>query len=423
VDDLRFAWWCLFVGLLLVSVSATRHWIAKLPLSASLVYLLAGFVLGPAALDVLEVDLDGAAPWLERLSEVAVLVSLFVAGFKLGQPGPAGRWRVPVRLASLSMVVTVALIAAAAFFLLGLPIGPSILLGAILAPTDPVLASDVQLAHPGDRDALRFSLTGEGALNDGTAFPFVMLGLGLMGVHELGPWGARWWLVDVLWAVGGGLGIGFALGHLVGRLALWLGRQPRESLLAHEFIALGLVALAYGATLLAHAYGFLAVFAAGFALRRVAHPPAALSDTRTAEGVPPHAALASVQHFNEQVERFAEMTIVLVIGALAGHLAYRLEVLWFVPLAFLLVRPLAVAVGTLGTSTGRTRASLMAWFGIRGAGSIYYLMFAITHGIDGPVAERLAGIVLATVVTSIVLHGISVTPLMAWYERRKAARS
>ncbi|HEX4883314.1 MAG TPA: sodium:proton antiporter [Casimicrobiaceae bacterium] len=417
-EDLRFAAWCLFVGVLLVSVSASRHWIAKLPLSASIMYLLAGFVLGPASLDLLSVDVVDTAPWLERLSEVAVLVSLFVAGFKLGQPTQNDRWRVPIRLASVSMVATVAMIALAGFFLLGLPLGAAVLLGAILAPTDPVLASDVQLAHPGDRDRLRFGLTGEGALNDGSAFPFVMLGLGLMGLHDLGSGGARWWAVDVFWAVIAGLVVGFVLGRATGRLVVWLGRKPRDSPLSNEFIALGLVALAYGAALLVHAYGFLAVFAAGFALRQVGHAPDARGVPATPEGATPQAALSSVQHFNEQIERFAEMAIVLVIGALAGAVAWRAEVLWFVPLVFLVVRPLAVVAGTLGTGTSRTRMALMSWFGIRGAGSIYYLMFAITNGVTGALAERLAGLALAVVVASIVLHGISVTPLMAWYENR-----
>ena len=150
------------------------------------------------------------------------------------------------------------------------------LLGAILAPTDPVLASDVQVANPGDHDRLRFGLTGEGGLNDGTAFPFVMLGLGWLGLHELGEGGWRWWTVDVLWAVAGGLGLGYLLGTLVGRLIIYLRVRHREALGSDEFISLGLIALTYGLALLSLTYGFLAVFAAGLALRRIDEtPPAA----------------------------------------------------------------------------------------------------------------------------------------------------
>src|ERR671914_1673776 len=126
---------------------------------------------------------------LERLTEFAVIVSLFTAGLKLRLPLSEKRWRLPLRLASVSMALTVGLIAAVGVLGLGLPLGAAVLLGAVLAPTDAVLASDVRVEHPADRDKLRFSLTGEAGLHDGTAFPFVMLGLGLMGLHELGPRG------------------------------------------------------------------------------------------------------------------------------------------------------------------------------------------------------------------------------------------
>ena len=167
------------------------------------------------------------------------------------------------------MLVTVALIAGAGVAWLGLPLGAAILLGGILAPTDPVLASDVQVAEPTDRDRLRFALTGEAGLNDGTAFPFVLLGLGLLGLHDLGDSLWRWLAIDVLWAVAAGIGVGAALGTLVGRFVLYLRRTHKEAVGLDNFLALGLIGLAYGLASLAHGYGFLAVFAAGVALRRI----------------------------------------------------------------------------------------------------------------------------------------------------------
>lgn len=420
-DDLAFAWWCLIIGVLLVVMTVGRPWIARLPLSSGMFYLASGFALGPAGAGLLDIALQDDAGTLERVAEVAVLISLFVAGFKLGQRGTPDRWRAPIRLASLAMVVTVGLIALAGYFLLGLTIGAAVLLGAILAPTDPVLASDVQLGHPEDRDRLRFALTGEGALNDGTAFPFVMLGLGLLGLHELGPNGARWWSMDVAWAVTGGLACGFVLGSLCGRALLWLSTRAEDRLIAHEFVALGLIALAYGAAILLGTYGFLAVFAAGYAMRRAAHP-AEPSSARPADDAVRSASLAAVLHFNEQAERFAEIAVVFAMGALAGALAYRSEAVWFAALVVLAVRPLAVVASLPGTRTSVPQRALIAWFGIRGAGSVYYLMYAITHGLAGPTADRLAALTVAIVVASIVLHGISVTPLMEWYERRATAR-
>jgi hypothetical protein len=265
---------CIVAGALLIAMTLGGSFIARLPLSAAMLYLGVGVAVSPVGLGLLRLDALKNTVLLERLTEVAVLISLFTAGMKLEFRAREGRWRIPVQLATVSMVVTVGAITALGVYVLNLPVGAAVLLGAILAPTDPVLASDVQVANPGDRDRLRFGLTGEGGLNDGTAFPFVMLGLGLLGLHELGDNGWRWWAIDVLWAVAGGLALGWLLGTLVGRAILYLRMRHREALGSDEFIALGLIGLTYGLALLFHTYGFLAVFAAGLALRRIDEPNA-----------------------------------------------------------------------------------------------------------------------------------------------------
>ena len=141
---------------------------------------------------LLQLDIVTHASALERVTELAVIVSLFTAGLKLRVPVLDRRWLIAVRLAVISMALTVALVATAIVAVLGLPWGAAIIVGAILAPTDPVLASDVQVEHPFDQNRLRFALTGEASLNDGTAFPFLMLGLGLLGLHDLGGGLWRW---------------------------------------------------------------------------------------------------------------------------------------------------------------------------------------------------------------------------------------
>ena len=147
-------------------------------------------------------------------------------------------WRPAIRLASLSMVLTIAGLAALAHWALGLQWGLAVVLGSILAPTDPVLASDIQVRDIKDRDALRFSLSGEAGLNDGTAFPFVMLGLGLMGLHDLGNYGLTWIAKDVLWAISAGLAIGWATGYGVGKAIGLLHSTRVHSLQMNEFIAI-----------------------------------------------------------------------------------------------------------------------------------------------------------------------------------------
>jgi sodium/hydrogen antiporter len=150
----------------------------RLPVSGSMVYLAVGYALGAAGWGLMEPDSRDVSVILERVTEIALLISLFSVGMKLGLPLSSPHWRLPLRLAFLSMALTVGLITVVGVFLLDLPLGVAVLLGGILAPTDPVLASDVQVEEPHDRDRLRFSLSGEGGLNDGAAFPFVMLGLG-----------------------------------------------------------------------------------------------------------------------------------------------------------------------------------------------------------------------------------------------------
>jgi NhaP-type Na+/H+ or K+/H+ antiporter len=341
---------------------------------------------------------------------------------------------------------------------LGLSLGAAILLGGILAPTDPVLASDVQIAEPGDRDRLRFALTGEAGLNDGTAFPFVLLGLGLLGLHDLGGSLWRWFALDVLWGVGGGIAIGAALGTLVGRLVLYLRRTHKEAVGRDNFLALGLIGVSYGVASLAGGYGFLAVFAAGVALRRLEQQASAGGATGVAGSAPQKAAarrkrsaeIAAVAHadpdvthaeqaatdpkhapafmahavlsFNDQIERIGEVAAVVAIGMLLWAVEWHHASWAFVAVLLLVIRPLAVAIGLRGSRTSTSQRVLIGWFGIRGIGSLYYLAYAMSHGLPAGTAATVVALVLSTVVVSIVVHGVSVTPLMKLYERRKLRR-
>jgi sodium/hydrogen antiporter len=435
---------CVIFGALLIAKTLGSSFIARLPLSSAMLYLAAGVAIGPWGWDLFKLDAFDNALLIERLAEIAVLISLFTVGMKFELKKKDSRWRIPVQLATVSMVITVGLIATAGVFLLNLPWGAAVLLGGILAPTDPVLASDVQMANTTDRDRLRLGLTGEGGLNDGTAFPFIMLGLGMLGLHELGENAWRWWTIDVVWSVAGGLAIGYILGLAVGRAIIYLRTRHREALGSDEFIALGLIALAYGIALLSHTYGFLAVFAAGVALRRiddipvtplpepapepVREPEAALKpelseeDIRATGAEAPAHMMRQVERFNSQLDSFVEVGMVLIVGVLLASVQWDSRFLWFVPLLFLVIRPVAVALGLMGTDAKPQQRRLMAWFGIRGIGSLYYLMYAINHELDRSLAEPLLSVTLVVIVCSVVLHGVSVTPLMQRYEARKQSR-
>ena len=436
---MSFAMWALVIGALLVTMALAGSLLKRLPASASMLYLAVGYGLGTADWGPLPPDPQSQAAILERVSEVALLISLFSVGLKLGLPLSNRQWLLPLRLAFVSMALTVGLVALVGVFLLDLPLGAAILLGGILAPTDPVLASDVQVDDPGDRDRLRFSLSGEGGLNDGAAFPFVFLGLGLLGLHDLGPGGWRWLSVDLLWALSGGLLIGGLLGALIGKLVVYLRTHHQEAVGLDEFLAMGLVALAYGAAQVLSASGFLAVFAAGLALQRhkgqprirptPGDAPAGLHAKKAHVAVATDPELAgaymmqAVRGFNEQLERIGELVIVLVVGAMLPYSRFDATAGVFLLLLLFVLRPLAVWLGLLGATVSRDQRLLISWFGIRGIGSIYYLMFALHHGLSGPLAELAIGLTLTTVAVSIVVHGVSVTPLMNLYARRQARKS
>ena len=437
MDSLVFNVWYLVAGVLLVLMALGGSVLKRLPLTTSILYLVVGFALGQHGFGLIKIDPIEQAGLLERLTEVAVIISLFTAGLKLRAPLSHRRWYIPVRLAFVSMAITVGLITLVGVLVLRLPVGVAVLLGAVLAPTDPVLASDVQLEHPFDRDKLRFGLTGEAGLNDGTAFPFVMLGLGLLGLHEIGEFGWRWFAIDVVWATAGGLAIGGLLGTLVGRLVIYLRKNHQEGLGLDDFLALGLIALSYGVALLLHTYGFLAVFAAGLALRRIEMlssgdkpPEEVMAMTQAVEkeeiATDPEKAPAymaeAVLGFNEQLERIGEVAVVVLVGGLLTWELLPTAALWFVPLLFLVIRPISVEVGLLGSSTARLQRRMMSWFGIRGIGSIYYLMYAIHHGVPEDAAQQLLALVLTVVAVSVVVHGTSVTPLMGLYGRLMSRR-
>jgi NhaP-type Na+/H+ or K+/H+ antiporter len=330
-----------------------------------------------------------------------------------------------VLLASVAMLLTIGALAAVGFGL-GLSLGAALMLAAVLAPTDPVLASDVQVDNPGDRDRLRFSLSGEGGLNDGTAFPFVMLALGVLGLHDLGPGTWRWWAVDLVWAVAGALVIGWVMGWSFSRAVLHLRRQRDTAFGMESFLTLGLIALTYGLALSAHTYGFLAVFVAGLAMRSVEYADSGQRESvpsadRASQDTSAYMARA-VLDFTLDVERLAELTVMLLVGALLSAATFSAFSLGIAAALLFVVRPLAVRLTLIGSPLTRTQRRLAAWFGIRGVGSAYYLAYVLSHGAKGEQTALVADAVLATIVASVLLHGASATPVMRLYRRARGAR-
>ena len=431
---MSIATWVLLGGLILIAMMLIGTLVERLPLSGAMIYLALGVLLSPYGFGILDLDPIAHAASLELVAEAALLISLFSVGLKLEVPIPDRRWIASYRLAFLSMAVTVGAIAAIGMVAMGLPPGVAIVLGGILAPTDPVLASAIQSRPGAGYDSTRFSLAAEGALNDGTAFPLVLLGLGIMQLHDLGDSGWSWWLVDVLWATGGGMLIGTLIGGGVGKLVIYLRTRHHHAIGMDEFLSLGVIAVSFGAAQSCQASGFLSVFFAGLALRRVRNfPMAGTLPMPRGHGTAEHDVIEAATHshhasgamtravlgFNEQLERIAELGMVMTVGALLPAVGSFAMLWWFVPLVFLVVRPASIVLGMAGAGVPMYKQVLMGWLGIRGIGSIYYLMFALNHGIAASFASDLVSLTLGTVTASIIGHGITVQPLMSWYERHQ----
>lgn len=423
--------WFVLIGCLMLARGLAATSIARLPFTSSMAYLGVGLVVGPIALGLFSLDLVKQAPLLETLTEIAVLISLFSAGVKMPVPFTLARWMPSIRLAWLSMAISVALVTAFACLVLELPLGAGILLGAILAPTDPVLATDVQVRRPGDSDQLRFTLTCEAGMNDGSGFPFVMLGLGLLGHHELGNSGFTWLWHDLLWGSAAAIAIGVAGGALLAWLGWQLrGKDPKHEVL-DDLVGLGLIALVYGVATWLHAWGFLAVFFAGVALRQTelrltgaredkqgllqaeeVHPGTAVKPN---EPQTPLTVSAESLVFKEHLEHLSELTLVLLLGGAVSASAWNWRTLGTALFLLLVARPVSVMLGLLGSNTGMRLRGIAAWFGVRGIGSVYYLCYAINHGLPTGLARELSHITIVVVMVSIVAHGISVTPLLNRY--------
>lgn len=417
--------WLLFLGLLLLAMLLINTALRSLPLTSPMVYLATGFVLGPAAMDSLRPDPIAHAALLERIAELGLLVSLFAVGLQLRVPIRDRRWRLPLKLAFVSLALVVSMVAAVGIVLLGLEPGVAIVLGAILAPTDPVLASALQQEDGAESQPVSFTLAAEGGLNDGAAYPFVMLGLAVAGLVERPL--LNWALVDFVWSTVGGVAIGFTVGAAVGKLVVFLRSRRGQALGLDVFLGLGLIGTSYGLAHLCAASGFLAVFAAGLALGQVREqpapgsmalemPPAPTGHSYTTLAEHSHHASettrGSVEGFNEQMEKISEMGLVLLVGAMLPYAAVTISTWWFVPLLLFVLRPLSVLPAYVGERAGARQIMLASWFGIRGIGSLFYLLLALRAGVSGPAADTLISLTLWTIAASIVLHGLSARPLM-----------
>lgn len=443
---MSFSLWLMVLGTLLLILALASAYLRLLPVSSSVLYLAFGLVIGPLGLGLWQQDLGHISVWLEHLAELAVLVSLFIGGLKLRLPLHAPEWRAAWLLAGPVLVGTIFGLTLIGHLGLGLDWGVALLVSAILSPTDPVLASLVQVSRAGDVDRLRYAISGEAGLNDGIAFPFVIAALLLIAQGQALPQLGdvlRWLLSDIVWAVPAGLLLGYALGRGTGRLVIYLRARHTDTVVtANDFLALALIALSYACAEAIGAWGFLATFAAGLGLRHAevetsSHTEAPAeessgpepreegqahvevefgSDTEAHPQIAAGALMADILSFGGLLERILEVLLVTLLGAL---LVYHWD--WrALPLAlalFGLVRPAMVLLLIREQRLPLGHRLFVGWFGIRGIGSLYYLSYALNHDLPPLASNEASDLVLSVVALSILLHGLTTQPLLDWYER------
>lgn len=445
-----FLGWMTLAGVLFLLIALLSVYIRNLPITTSVIYLIVGVAVSPLVFGLVKIDVIAGSKYFEYLTEIAVIISLFIGGLKLRLPPFNPAWYAAYALAIPTMLFSIAGIAIFAYFFFGLNPAVAVLLGSFLAPTDPVLASTVSVEDAADKDRMRYGLSGEAGFNDGMAFPFIIFGLMWLENGTIGSWIGGWALHRLIWAVPAGLSLGFLLGKAVGHLTVFLRSKYRDTAAPNDFLAIALILLSYVAAETVYAWGFLAVFAAGLGLRQteiktveknplpereaidsqigkkledeITHPPAEhniegkkedneIEKPAVAAGV----IVAEILSFGDTAERLLEFLLVLIVGiALAVHWNWMA-----IPLAlifFFVIRPLFAFIFLWFTPTTPSQKMLMAWFGIRGIGSLYYLTYALNHGWNEQ-TKTVTDLTVSTVALSIVIHGLSSQPILDYYEK------
>ncbi|MEJ5979395.1 cation:proton antiporter [Novosphingobium sp. PS1R-30] len=381
----------------------------RLPLSLPMICIAIGAGIFSLS-DVAMRPLPQAYPFItERLTEFVVIIALMGAGLKLDRPFVWHRWSVTWRLLIVAMPLSIGAITLVGGLGIGLGWTAALLLAASLAPTDPVLAADVQVGPPrtGQEDEVRFGLTSEAGFNDGLAFPFVNLAIALAVSEQSGkPWLQHWLLHSVVWEVVAGAGLGWLIGRLFGWLTFKVPAETKLAKTGDGLIAISATFVSYGITEILNCYGFLAVFVTALALRR-SHRD--------------HDFNYEMHAITEQIERLAMMLVLIFFGgAIIGGLLVPLRFEdWIAAAAIiLLIRPAAGMLALAGLKAAFREKLMLAFFGIRGVGSFYYLAYALNH-VDLPLSSRLWAIVGLVCLLSILLHGLTVTPLMRSLDRSR----
>lgn len=383
----------------------------KIKISSPIILLLVGFLLFSVDIPLLWPDPLWNDQWLMYFSEIIVIISLMGAGLKIGEHYSWSSWKKPLLLVFITMPICMISAYLLGKYFLVLSVPSSLLLAAVLAPTDPVLAAEVQLKDPmeqeEDENNIRFSLTAEAGLNDGIAYPFSYLAV---LVAQAGSW-AAFNFTDWLWdkfflKIFLGIIIGLAIGRLIGflldRLYKYTGVETFVG-----FLALSLTITTYGISELLHGYGFLAVFFAGFSLR---YYEKVSGDYKK-----------KLHDFVHEVEHLLLVVWIILFGGSIMNGMLTLTDWRGILFAFvfvLLIRPLAGLLALAGVKESKRSKFAISFFGIRGIGSVFYLSWAMVQFDGFEFKNELYSITAYIILISIILHGLTAPSAMDYFRRK-----
>lgn len=399
-------------GLATLAAALLPRLLNKAPISMPMLFLGAG-VLTFSVVPLPAPDPVQHSGVVVHLTELCVIVSLMGAGLALNRVVSRRGWSTTWRLLGITMPLSMLAVGLLGWGLLGFGIATSILLAGALAPTDPVLASEVQVAEPAENpeseeDEARFALTSEAGLNDGLAFPFVYAAIAISVAGAApGGWLPHWLGVDVLWRLAAGVAIGLLTGWLLGKLFFSAPSEKfRLAEHAEGFVALAATFLTYGLTELVNGYGFVAVFMCACAIRA--------SERH-------HGYHGVLHNYIEQAERMLTVTVIFLLGGAAAtglFAGIRWQEILVAAVVLLVVRPLTGWLGLLRGRAGSRERFVIAFFGVRGVGSLFYIAYALQEGqfADAAAIWRIVGLV---VIGSIVVHGLSASPIMFLLDRKR----
>jgi len=370
---------------------------AKTKISYSIIYVLLGMLLY-GIFDFLPAPDPKKNPELTtHLTELVVLVSLMCTGLKIDQKFSFRTWGIPFRLVTVTMFLCIATVTAIGVYYFNMPLASALLLAAVLSPTDPVLATDVQVGDPNeeDRDNAKFSLTAEAGFNDGMAFPFVWLAITVAMISAGGDgFLITWAWKHLVYQILAGALCGFLIGKLLAYVLFTLAKKYESIGTNDGFVSIALTLFVYGVTEMVHGYGFIAVFIAALTLRNYERG---------------HKYHNRLHAFSDQMERiFVAILLILFGGSLVrGILDYLTWPMAAFGVVFIFViRPVCALIGLIGTKLKIQEKLVIGFFGIRGVGSVYYLAFAFGT-VFFKEQDQLWSLVAFIILISIGIHGLT----------------